>query len=317
MRHALVTGGAGCIGSALCHRLLTSGLQVTAVDNLITSDGNNLKKLKKNKRFTFIKYDITKHFTPANKSKLSSLDYIYHLACPTGVSNLVPMAEEMLLTCSEGTRNILELAKSNDARMVFTSSSEVYGDPQKFPQDESYNGNVSAIDTRSPYEEGKRFAEALCAMYARKYSVNVTIARVFNTYGPGASATESRVIPRFLRTVLAGKPIPVAGDGRQTRTFCYVDDLIDGLVLLIKKGKRGQVYNLGGDKEISIFDLAKQIIYLTHSKSIIICVPRPVHDHQRRRPNLSKIKKLGWKQKVSLNEGLKRTIESYSRDSGR
>lgn len=317
MSHVLVTGGAGCIGAALCQRLLNSGLRVTAVDNLITSDGNNLKKLNENKRFTFIKHNITKSFTPANKSKLSSLDIIYHLACPTGVSNLIPMAEDMLLTCSEGTRNILELANSSSANVVFTSSSEIYGDPEEFPQQETYNGNVSTTDARSPYEEGKRFSESLCVMYARKYGVDVKIARIFNTYGPGASPFESRVVPRFLRTALAGKPIPVTGNGTQTRTFCYVDDLIDGLMLIAKKGKRGQVYNLGSDNEISILDLAKQIICLTRSKSTIKFVPRPSHDHQRRCPNLSKIEKLGWKQKVTLKEGLKKTIASYPKYSGR
>lgn len=305
----LVTGAAGLIGSNLCEKLLMDGHQVVAVDNFITGSPDNIKSLKSFPKFTFIKHDITKSF-PKNFELLTfNFELIFHLACPTGVPNLGPLAEEMLLTCSLGTRNILELAKKHKAKVLFTSSSEVYGDPQVSPQNESYTGNVDPVGFRSPYEEGKRFAESLIMMYVKKYKLDAKIVRVFNTYGPGMSAEESRVIARFLGQTFKDRPLTVYGKGLQKRTFCFVDDLVDGLILVMKKGKSGEVYNLGSDQQISIINLAKLILKLTNSKSTIKFVERAKHDHQSRLPDLKRVKNLGWKLNVNLIEGIKRTFE--------
>jgi nucleoside-diphosphate-sugar epimerase len=309
MTTALVTGGAGFIATNLCQRLLDMGYAVIAVDNFITSSGDNPKALKKDKNFTFIKHDIIQPFPKSVTDK--KIDILFHLACPTGVPNLIPLAEEMILTNSLGTKNVLDLANKKNAQLLFTSSSEVYGDPEVFPQAEEYTGNVNPDGVRSPYEEGKRFSESMVMMYVRKYGVDAKIVRIFNTYGPLMSLSDSRVIPNFLHKALHNKPLPVQGDGRQRRTFCYVDDLVDGFLLVMKKGKKGEVYNLGSDKETTIAALAKKIMKATHAKSKLKHVPRPSHDHKRRLPNLKKIRSLGWEQQVDLDEGLKRTIEWY------
>ena len=308
MSKVLVTGGAGFIGSNLCRKLLEAGHKVIAVDNLITGDRRNLKELNSHPNFRFIKHDITEPWPQTLNSQLSSLHSIYHLACPTGVPNLGPLSEEMITTCSVGTRNILEIARESGAKFLFTSSSEVYGDPLTFPQEESYRGNVDTTGLRSPYEEGKRFAESLILMFVRKYNVDAKIVRVFNTYGPSMSPKDIRVIPNFLRQASSNLPITLHGKGNQKRTFCHVDDLVSGLVLVIKKGEKGQVYNLGHDLEISIIDLAGLILKITGSKSPIQPFPRPGHDHERRLPSLVKTKQLGWYPKINLEEGLKTTI---------
>lgn len=309
----LVTGAAGFIGSNLTRELLTKNHTVIGVDNLITSDGANLKELKKFPKFTFVKHDISKPFPQKLTTHHRQLTTIFHLACPTGVPNLVSMSYEMLLTSSIGTQHVLELAKKTKARLVFTSSSEVYGDPLVSPQTEDYTGNVNQIGIRSPYEEGKRFAESLIMMYVRKYNVRATIVRVFNTYGPGMSQNETRVIPRFIRLAVTGKPLTVHGNGNQIRTFCYIDDLISGLLLVAKKGKSGEVYNLGNDRETTIHDAAKLVLKLTESKSKIVLTPRPAHDHQRRQPSLSKIRKLGWSPQTTLTYGIKLTLETLAK----
>jgi len=312
MSRILVTGGAGFIGTNLCIKLLKQVHHVIAIDNLITSTDSNLKPLRTYSKFRFIKHDIT---VPLRNWKLEirnwKFDFIYHLACPTGVPNLTRLAEEMLLACSLGTRNVLELAKITKAKLLFTSSSEVYGDPQVFPQTENYTGNVDPTGIRSPYEEGKRFSESLIQMYVRKYNVDAKIVRVFNTYGPSMSSSETRVVAKFLSQAKHGKPLTVEGKGLQTRTFCYVDDLVDGLLNVMKKGKKGEVYNLGSHKEVRIIDLARLIIKTTGSKRKIKFVERPSHDHKRRHPSLKKAEKLGWKQKTTLKNGLQKTFRSY------
>ena len=310
MTRILVTGGAGFIGTNLCKALLKNGHDVVAVDNLITGSVKNVSILKKYPRFTFIKHDITKPFPQTLNFQFPAFNFIYHLACPTGVPNIKNLGEEMLSTCSLGTSNVLELARENNARLLFTSSSEVYGNPEKFPQDESYNGNVSPNGFRSPYEEGKRFSESLVKMYVDKYNLDAKIIRVFNTYGPYSSRSETRAIPRFLGMARKNKPLPIEGNGSQTRTFCYVDELLEGFEVIMKKGKKGEVYNLGSDQEIPILDLAKLILLITGSKSKIKFVSRPLHDHNRRLPELSKIEKLGWQARIFLREGLQRTIEA-------
>lgn len=305
----LVTGGAGFIGSNLCRRVVKRGDEVIAVDNFITSSKQNLTDLLNKSRFHFYQIDITKDDFISRLSQVKKIDQIYHLACPTGVPNIGPLAEDMLLTSSLGTRNILELAKKHHAKVLFTSSSEVYGDPQVSPQTEDYTGNVDPIGARSPYEEGKRFAESLISMYVQKYQLPAKIVRLFNTYGPLMSAKDARVIPKFLQQALLGKSLTIHGQGLQRRTFLFIDDLIDGLNLVMEKGRRGQVYNLGSDQEISIIELAQVILNLTKTKSKIKFIKRPAHDHNSRFPALLKITKLGWHPRVGLREGLKKTIK--------
>jgi len=208
-----------------------------------------------------------------------------------------------------GTKNVLEQVRKTKAKFLFTSSSEAYGDPQIFPQKEGYTGNVDPTGFRSPYEEGKRFSESLTLMYARKYNIDAKIVRVFNTYGPEMSNGDNRAIPIFLRQALKGEPITVHGKGLQTRTFCFVDDLVEGLITVMEKGTGGHVYNLGSNKEITITKLAELILRLSNSKSGLKFVKRPSHDHQSRLPNLEKIRKLGWSPKTDLKEGLVKTIQ--------
>lgn len=308
---ALVTGGAGLIGTHLTKKLLGLGYEVVAVDNLSTGSKENIQEFLTNPKFTFINHDIIRPFSKAVGRQLSAVSEIYHLACPTGVPNIKTLGEEMLLTSSLGTKNVLELGRLMGSKVLFTSSSEVYGDPEFFPQKENYSGNVDPTGFRSPYEEGKRFSETLSLLYHQKYALPVKIVRMFNTYGP-TKTNDTRVTSRFLRQALLGSPITVYGSGKQTRTFCYVSDTVEGLITVMKKGKDGEVYNIGSDKEISVISLANLLIRLTGSKSKIKLLKHPFPDHARRKPDLLKIKKLGWRQKVSLEEGLKRTIKGES-----
>lgn len=298
----LVTGGAGFIGLNLIARLLKKGYKVDIVDNLITSSIKNLDNLPKNGNWKFHNIGIEKFKTS------EKFDSIFHLACPTGVPNCQKLALEMVSACSMGTKNILEIAKKSKANFIFTSSSEVYGDPQIFPQTESYFGNVDPTGFRAPYEEGKRFSETLITSYVKKFGLEAKILRLFNTYGPYMQVEDSRVIPRFITQANKNLALTVHGDGNQTRTFCYVDDLVGGLILIAEKGKSGEVYNIGSDKEVKIKDFAQKVIKLSHSNSKLEFVKKPYADHQRRRPDLTKIKKLGWMPKTSLDDGLKKTI---------
>jgi len=236
------------------------------------------------------------------------IDYIYHLACPTGVPNLVVLAEEMLKTCSLGTIHVLELARKHGSRVLLTSSAEAYGDPQEFPQREDYTGNVDPIGPRSAYEEGKRFSEACVATYVRKYGVSAVIVRIFNTYGPGMSLDDTRVIPQFLRNVRDKKPFKIYGDGSQTRTHLFVDDLVNGLRVVMEKGRAGEVYNTGGNTSMSIRALAELVISLTGHEAGINFQPHFIHDHAGRCPSTEKVRELGWEQHVSLEDGLRRML---------
>lgn len=304
----LVTGAAGCIGTNLCLNLLAKGHDVIGIDNFITGEAKNIGLLSSYKNFKFLKFDISGDFSSVEK-KIGNVSEIFDLACPTGVENLEILPLEMLFTCAVGTRNVLEFAHKKKASVLLTSSSEVYGDPEVWPQKETYLGNVDSVGIRSPYEEGKRFAESLSVAYFRKFGVDVKIVRIFNTYGPYMSQSDTRVIPHFLKKALLGKPIPVRGMGKQTRTFCYASDLVNGLLCVMAKGKSGEVYNVGSNKQMTIFDLAKLIIKITNSKSKIEFVARPAHDHQGRLPSLSKINKLGWEPEVPLSVGLAKTLE--------
>ncbi len=307
--HILVTGVAGCIGTNLCLRLLQLGHNVVGVDNFITGTKNNAVILSRNRRFTFIRHDITKSL--AKKLIRYNFSDIYHLACPTGVANLTRLGEEMLLTSSVGTLNILNLAKEKRAKLLFTSSSEIYGDPKVSPQGENYTGNVDPVGMRSTYEEGKRFAESLIVFYARRFKLDAKIVRLFNVYGPYMNKKDSRVIPTFLRQAKDGIPLTVHGDGSQRRTFCYTSDLVEGLRIAMEKGTQGEVYNLGSDKQITMRALALKVIALTKSESRIQYVARPAHDHKTRLPSLEKIGCLGWKPKTSLDAGLADTMQWF------
>jgi nucleoside-diphosphate-sugar epimerase len=312
MKTILVTGGAGFIGTNLCKKLLDEGHKVIAIDNFITSSGDTIKKLKSHPNFIFIKHDITKPFPARIRNQESEIKEIFHLACPTGVPNVTTLGEEMLLTCSVGTRNVLEFAREHNAKLLLTSSSEVYGNPEVFPQTENYTGNVDQIGIRSTYEEGKRFSESLVALYVRKYKLDGKIVRIFNTYGPHMTMTDTRVIPNFINQIKHGKPLTVQGKGEQRRTFCYVDDLIEGFLTVIEKGSPGEAYNLGGNQEYTIKELAEMMIKLTNNPKIkLLYIPRPSHDHEARKPELKKVHKLGWKQNINLEEGLEKTLKWY------
>lgn len=306
----LITGAAGFIGSNLAERLLDEGHLVVGVDNFITGSDINVERLLKNKNFCFVEANVS-NLSPKQYNQLENYKFseVYHLACPTGVPNLGPLAEEMLEACSAGTKNILELSRKCKSNLLFTSSSEVYGDPEIFPQSEDYTGNVDQVGERSPYEEGKRFAESIISMYVRKYGLDGKVVRVFNTYGPNMSRSDQRVIPNFIRQIEQGKPLTIHGDGDQKRTFCYVDDLINGLRLVMEGGRKGAIYNIGSNDHTTILDLAKIMIKISGGNSQIIFKPRPTHDHQSRLPDLTRINLLGWYPKISLEEGIALTLK--------
>lgn len=308
----LVTGGAGFIGSNLCTKLLDQGHQVIAVDNFISSSQNNLKELKKNPYFKFYQLDVTqKNFLRTIVKNYSKLDQIYHLACPTGVPNCLTLAEEMIDACSFGTKQTLQLALHFKATVVIASTAEVYGNPQIFPQTESYQGNVSTTDERSAYEEGKRFTETLVALFVRKYGLQAKIARLFNAYGPYMSTRDTRVHPQMIQQALSNKPVTVYGNGQQTRTFCFITDTINGLLSIMERGLAGETYNVGNDQPTKIFDLAKLIINLSGSYSDIKFVPHFIADHHGRLPNIEKITALGWQKNINLETGTKILIDYF------
>ncbi|MCU7843914.1 MAG: GDP-mannose 4,6-dehydratase [Candidatus Thiodiazotropha sp. (ex Monitilora ramsayi)] len=303
IKNILVTGGAGFVGSNLCRHLVTSGSIVDCVDNLITGREESISDLMDYNSFQFIKKDITdSDFVSIFKQ--NNYDEIFHLACPTGVPNIGRLAEEMLITCSKGTDNVLTLARLCNAKLVYTSSAEVYGDPKVFPQTESYNGDVDPVGPRSAYEEGKRFSEALVSMYVKKYGVDAEIVRLFNTFGSGMSPDDTRVIPQFFKKIRLGENIVIYGDGNQTRAHMHVKDLVRGLVLVTAKGTPGDVYNIGGSKQMTIKQLAELIDSLTSSTVNIEYRPHFIEDHGGRLPDTNRIQSLGWKPVVSIAEGL-------------
>ncbi len=303
----LITGGAGFIGSNLCRKLLEKNYQVMAVDNLITGRVENISPFLSNPNFYFFNLDIN---NPLFKKVFLniSLNFVFHLACPTGVPNIKKLSEEMIRTNSIGTLNVAEIAKQHKASLLFSSSAEVYGQPEVTPQSETYNGNVNPVGERSCYEEGKRFSESILKMYADKFGVNVKIVRIFNTYGPGMSLSDQRVMPQFLKSIISGKNMNIYGNGEQTRTFLYIDDLIKGLLIVMEKGSKGEVYNIGGKRQIPIKELAFIIKKITHYQNGVSFSPHFIEDHRSRQPLTEKIEKLGWKQEVSLEEGLKKMI---------
>ena len=306
MKTIIVTGGAGFIGSNLCKRLLGMSYKVICVDNFYSGNKKNIEGLLQNPNFLFYNHDVTESFT-------FDVDEIYHLACP---ASPVAYQRDPIFTFETnilGTRNVLDLSLKNQSKVLLSSTSEVYGDPEHFPQNESYWGNVNPIGLRSCYDEGKRGAECLFFDYHRKRKARIKVARIFNCYGPNMAIDDGRVISNFIVSALKDAPISVYGDGLQTRSFCYVDDLVTGLISLMESGDRilGPI-NLGNPQEISIIDTANIIIKLTNSKSIITFSQLPSDDPRRRKPDITLAKNiLKWEPKIMLEEGLKKTIEYF------
>jgi nucleoside-diphosphate-sugar epimerase len=305
---SVVTGGAGFIGSHLCDSLIALGHQVFALDNLITGSESNIKHLASNPSFTFIRYDVTNEMPI-----LPEVHFVFHLASPASVPDYQKFDEETALVNSVGTRNLLKFAKAYKAKFLFTSTSEVYGSPLEHPQKETYWGNVNPNGVRACYDESKRFGEMMTMLYVRKYGLDGRIVRIFNTYGPRMRKDDGRVVSNFINQAIAGKPITVYGDGSPTRSFCFVSDMVEGLVkAMMTDGTKGEVYNLGNPEEYTMIDLAKKIKTMTKSTSEIVYAPLPEDDPPRRRPDITKAETtLGWKPVVSVDEGLKKTIEYY------
>ncbi len=304
----LVTGGAGFIGSWLCKSLVEKGYNVIGIDNLLTGSEENLKPLRDKENFTFLRHDITQK--PDIKE---NIDYIFHLASPASPVDYQNHPIETMLANSLGTFNTLELAKEKNSRFLLASTSEVYGDPQEHPQKESYWGHVNPTGPRACYDESKRFSEALAISYLRKHGLDIRIVRIFNTYGPGMKSNDGRVIPNFITQALRGEPITVYGDGKQSRSFCYITDMVEALEkVMFTDGLAGEVFNIGNPDEISVLDAANTIKNLASSSSEIVFKPLPQDDPARRRPDITKIReKLGWEPKTGFEEGLRKTIEHF------
>lgn len=311
----LIAGGAGFVGSNLVRECLTQGHKVDCVDSLITGESANLAPLLTNQDFRFIHGDIADTGI-ASRLQRERYSEIYNLACPTGVPNIAVLGEEMMIASSTGTLNLLRVAEQSRARYLFASTAEVYGNPEKFPQSEDYSGNVDPVGLRSPYEEGKRFGEAATAYYARRYGVDARIVRIFNTYGPFMSKNDQRVIPQMLTRALNQLPLTMYGDGSQTRSFLNVRDLIDGFALVMNQHCEGEVYNIGGETEITIAELAAEILRATGSRSEVVRKPHFIADHDRRLPDTRKIRALGWAPKTSLATGLKQSIKHMQMTPG-
>ena len=316
MQTVLVAGGAGFIGSNLCERLLNDNYRVICIDNLITGRKENVEGFIKNKNFSFLNLDLTS--SSFQNTKLPKIDYIFHLASPASPNKKSPRSYinfpiETLLVNSLGTYNLLETAKKFNARFLYASSSEIYGDPQVSPQKEDYFGNVNPVGIRSVYDEGKRFGEAITMAYFRKFNTDTRIIRIFNTYGHRMRADDGRVVSNFINQAISNKPLTVYGDGSQTRSICYIDDLVEGLIKTIVSDKtKGEVLNLGSPNEKTILDLANTIKKMTNSSSKIIFEPLPEDDPKVRRPDIDKAKKLiGWTPKVSIDRGLTKTIQYF------
>jgi len=307
MARVLVTGGAGFIGSHLCARLLESGDEVICIDNFFTGTRANIKPLESNSNFEVIRHDITLPI-------LLEVDQIYHLACPASPVHYQYNPVKTIKTSVMGTINMLGLAKRVRARILLASTSEVYGDPLEHPQSESYWGNVNPIGERSCYDEGKRVAETLMMDYYRQHKLEAKIIRIFNTYGPRMLFDDGRVVSNFIVQALKGDPVTIYGDGKQTRSFCYVSDLVDGICRMMQADDFIGPVNLGNPVEMSMIELAEEVLKLTDSKSELIHKPLPSDDPTRRRPDISLAKgKLGWEPSIALEDGLKLTIDDFKK----
>lgn len=314
--NCLITGGAGFIGSHLCEAFLKKDYEVYCFDNLFTGKKENITHLLKNKNFQFHRFDV---INPIPEKLLPKKLYaIFHFASPAGPNpeaskSYLRFPIKTYLVNSIGTHNLCQLALEKKAVFLFASTSEVYGDPKEHPQKETYWGNVNPIGERSCYDESKRFGEMVTSVFPRKFSLDTRIIRIFNTYGPRMNPDDGRVLPTFILQTLQKQPITIFGDGKQTRSFCYIDDLIEGIIKVFEKGKAGEVYNLGNPNEITILKAAELVKKLTNSSSSFAFKKLPQGDPKRRCPDISKAKKeLDWQPKVTLKEGLKKTIAWFS-----
>ncbi|HVN39255.1 MAG TPA: UDP-glucuronic acid decarboxylase family protein [Myxococcota bacterium] len=304
----LVTGGAGFIGSHLCRRLLGEGCEVLAYDNLLTGRVENITDLLGHERFTFLHYDVTNYLHVDGP-----LDAILHFASPASPADFERLPIQILKVGSLGTHKALGLAKAKGARFLLASTSECYGDPEVNPQPESYWGNVNPIGIRGVYDEAKRFAEAITMAYHRHHAVDVRIVRIFNTFGPRMQVDDGRAIPNFFSQALRGKDVTLFGDGSQTRSFCYVDDLVEGILRLLRSDYVGPV-NIGNPKEMSLREMAETIVELCRSQSRIVYRPLPPDDPKVRRPDISLARRVldGWEPRVPVRDGLERTRDYFA-----
>src|SRR5450432_3027882 len=303
-KRVLVTGGAGFLGSHLCDRLMEAGHEVVCLDNFFTGSRANIEHLLDNHSFELLRHDITDPLT-------IEVDQVFHLACPASPIHYQRNPVRTIRTAVQGTLNCLDLACETHARILIASTSECYGDPTEHPQKESYWGNVNPIGPRACYDEGKRCAEALAVSYARQYDVGVRIARIFNTYGPRMHENDGRVVSNFVVQCLRNKPITIFGEGKQTRSFCYVDDLVEGFLRLMASDVDEPV-NLGNPGEFTMLELAELARELTGSRSPFVYEPMPIDDPARRKPDITRaVERLGWKPTINLREGLGRTVDDF------
>jgi len=303
MTTALVTGGAGFLGSHLCDRLLAAGHRVICVDNFLTGNRRNVAHLDGRGDFQLVEHDVTVSFEVPGE-----VDYVLHFASPASPIDYLELPIQTLKVGSLGTHNTLGLAKAKGARYLLASTSEVYGDPLVHPQPESYWGNVNPVGPRGVYDEAKRFAEAMVMAYHRVHGIETRIVRIFNTYGPRMRPRDGRVVPSFIQQALAGEPLTVFGDGRQTRSFCYVSDLIEGIYRLLTSD-RSEPTNIGNPHEMTILEFARRILELTGSRSEIVHRPLPQDDPKTRRPDITVARReLGWEPRVTLADGLAETV---------
>ncbi len=307
MKKVLVTGGAGFLGSHLCEKLLSQGCEVVCLDNFFTGSENNIAPFLKNPSFKLVRHDICDPFH-------AEVDEIYNLACPASPIHYQSDPVKTTRTGILGAMNMLSLARDLSAKVLQASTSEVYGDPEVHPQHEGYWGHVNPIGPRSCYDESKRCAETLFFDYHRQFQLPIKVVRIFNTYGPRMHPQDGRVVSNFIVQALRGEPITIYGEGSQTRSFCYVDDLIEGLMLMMASSNLTGPVNLGNPVEFTILDLAKLVIQMTRSSSRLIFKPLPQDDPQQRKPDITLAKKeLGWSPKISLEEGLHLTISYFQK----
>lgn len=306
MARAVITGGAGFLGSHLCDLLMSKGMEVICIDNLITGDMDNIAHLFKDPKFTFIKHDVTDFIYVVGK-----VDYILHFASPASPVDYLELPIQTLKVGSLGTHKALGLAKEKRATFFLASTSEIYGDPLVHPQEETYWGNVNPVGPRGVYDEAKRFSEAMTMAYHRYHGIPTRIARIFNTYGPRMRLNDGRALPTFMCQALKGEEITVFGDGSQTRSFCYVSDLVDGIYRLLLSNEVEPV-NIGNPHEMTIIDFSKEILRITGSSSRVVFKPLPVNDPRVRQPDIGRAKRvLGWEPRVSLEEGLRKTMKYF------